>query len=560
MERTWLSHYEQGVPHDLELDPRTVVQFLDTSASRWPGRPAVTLKGKTLSYRVLKDHVDRLATALSRLGVERDSKVALWLPNLPQSVIGFFAVLRLGAQVVNTNPLYVEREIEHQFRDGEVTHVITCDFLWMGRLRGIMSRLPRIQHVVVTSIPDYLPFPLRLLAPFKLRKAGQLVDVPPDPRVSLFRDLVSRTPPTPPAVEYGLDHPAVLQYTGGTTGVSKAAVLTHRNLTANAQQCLAWFPALDHGGEVFLACLPYFHVFGMTVAMTWPVSCGAHIVLMPNPRDVAEMVNNIVKYRVSIFPAVPAMYIAVNNYPGVDRKDLRSVKACFSGSAPLPLEALRRFEELTGGTITEGFGMTETSPVTHINPMKAVRKPGTIGMPVSSTWVKVVDPETGECLPVGEEGEMCIKGPQVMTGYWKQEEETRRVLRDGWMHTGDLARVDPDGYFTIVGRKKDMIISAGYKIYPDEVDQALHTHPAVLEAATIGVPDARTGESVKSYVVLKPGQVALPEEIVAHCRTLLAAYKVPRRVEVVASLPKSPMMKILRRSLRDGEQAAPPPV
>jgi len=553
MDRFWTKHYEAGVPLDLELEPLTVLDFLDQSVATWGNRPALTLKGKTLSYRQLQDQVDRFATALAALGVKKDSRVALWLPNLPQMVIAYFATLRLGAQVVNTNPLYVEREIEHQFNDAGVSVVVTLDYLWWYKLRGMLSKT-KVQHVVVTSIPDYLPFPLNLLAPLKLKKTKQYIQVPKEDGVHFFKDLIARTPPAPPKMTISLDDVAVLQYTGGTTGVSKGAMLTHRNLSANVQQSACWFPSTQPGNEVLLACLPYFHVFGMTISMLWPLRTGAHIILAPNPRDIPDLVKAIRKHRVTIFPAVPALFVAINNFPGVDKLDLSSIRACFSGSAPLPVDVMERFEKLTGGRITEGFGMTETSPVTHVNPLHGLRKPGSVGIPVPGTDAKVVDVETGDTeLPLGQEGELCVRGPQIMAGYWNQHEETAKALRDGWVYTGDLARVDEDGFTFIVGRKKDMILAGGLNVYPDEVDRILFAHPAVLESATIGVPDERCGEHVKSFVVLKPGQSLDKEELMAYLVVQLARYKLPREIEFIPELPKSAMMKILRRELRERE-------
>ncbi len=553
MDRLWTRHYEEGVPVDLDMEEMTVVDYLDHAADVWGRRPALTLKGKTLTYRQLRDQVDRFATALAGLGVEKDSRVALWLPNLPQMVIGFFATLRLGAQVVNTNPLYVEREIEHQFNDAGVSVVVTLDYLWWTRLRGILDRTS-VEHVIVTSIPDYLPFPLSWLAPLKLKKTGQYVKVPREEKVHFFTELIGSTEPDPPRPSYPLEHLAVLQYTGGTTGVSKGAMLTHRNLSANVQQCHSWFPIVVEGEEVLLACLPYFHVFGMTVSMLWPVMDGAHIVLAPNPRDIPDLVKSITRHGVTLFPAVPAIFSAINNFPGIEKLDISSIKGCFSGSAPLPVEVLQRFEELTGGKITEGFGLTESSPVTHVNPLMGMRKVGSVGIPVPGTDMKVVDVDTGtEELGPGEEGELCLAGPQIMDGYWNRPDETARTLRDGWLYTGDLARYDEDGYTFIVGRKKDMIVAAGYNVYPDEVDDVLFSHPAVLEAATIGVPDPKRGETVKSFIVLKPGAEATVDDILAHCKRELAAYKVPRIIEFVDELPKSSMMKILRRELRERE-------
>jgi long-chain acyl-CoA synthetase len=555
MDRIWTTHYDPGVPADLSFTPRTLVDMFESTCREFAGRPAVTLKGKTLTYADLKAQVDRFAAGLAGLGVRTDSRVAVWMPNLPQFVIAYFATLKLGAQVVGTNPLYVEREIEHQFNDAGVHVVVTLDFLWWGKLRGILNRTP-VEHVVVTSIPDYLPFPLNLLAPLKLRKTGQYVKVPREPRVHFFRELLATGAPPVPAPAFGWDHPAQLLYTGGTTGVSKGAVLTHRNLSCNAQQAAAWFPMVVPGQEVLLACLPYFHSFGNMVSLLWPFSLGAHIVLAPNPRDLADLVTSIRKYRVTLFPAVPALYNGIINYPGIDRMDISSIKACFSGSAPLPVEVMTRFETLTGGKITEGFGLTETSPITHVNPLNGLRKPGSIGIPLPATDMKIVDGDTGTReLGLNEEGELCIRGPQVMSGYWNRPDETAQMIRDGWLHTGDLARLDDDGYAFICGRKKDLIIVSGYNVYPDEVDQVLFAHPKVLEAATIGVPDERRGERIKSYVVLRPGERATAEEILEYCRRELAPFKVPREIVFLPELPKSAMLKILRRELREREMA-----
>ena len=553
MERIWTKHYEKGVPADLVMEPLNVVDFFERTVEQWGGNTAVTLKGKNLTYREVKDMVDRFATALAGMGVKKDSRVSLWLPNLPQSVIAYFAILKLGAQVVNTNPLYMEREIEHHFNDAGVTVVVTLDYLWWYKLRPMLGRT-KVEHVVVTSIPDYLPWPLNWLAPLKLKKTHQWVKVPKEKNVHFFKKLIAETPPEPPQVSFPMDHVAVLQYTGGTTGVSKGAMLTHANLSANVQQAAMWFPSLQPGKETLLACLPYFHVFGMTVSMLWPVRIGARIVMAPNPRDIEDLVRSISIFKVSILPAVPALFVAINNFPGLRKYDVSSVKACFSGSAPLPVDVMVRFENLTGGRITEGFGMTETSPATHVNPLTGLRKAGSVGVPVPGTDMKIVDVETGETeLGIGQEGELCVRGPQVMAGYWNRPDETANALRDGWIYTGDLARVDEDGFTFIVGRKKDMILAGGYNVYPDEVDNVIFSHPAVLEVATIGVPDERCGEAVKTFVVLKPGETLTEEALKAFCKHELAAYKVPKLVEFLPELPKSSMMKILRRELRDRE-------
>ncbi len=558
MERVWHRQYEEGVPTSVPASEQTVVDAMYRSAERFADRPALSFKGKTFTYARLREMVDRLATGLADLGVEKNSRVALWLPNLPQMVIGYYATLRLGAQVVNTNPLYVEREIEHQFNDAGVTHVITLDYLWMGKLRGIRDRT-RVEHVIVTSIPDYLPFPLNFLAPLKLRKTGQIAKVKREPGVHLFKEVLRDHAPNPPAVEVRPGDLALLQYTGGTTGVSKGAMLTHANVETNARQCAAWFPFVREGEEVLLGCLPYFHVFGMTVSMNWPILVGMHIVLAPNPRDISDLVKSITKQKVTIFPAVPALYVAINEFPGVDQLDLSSIRGCFSGSAPLPVDVLERFERMTGGKITEGFGLTETSPVTHANPLNGLRKPGTVGVPFPGTDSKIVDVQDGDSeMPVGEAGELIIRGPQVMAGYWNRPSATAQTLRDGWVYTGDLAIADEDGYVQIVGRKKDMIVVSGFNVYPDEVDAVLISHPAVLECATIGIPDPKRGETVKSFLVLVEGQSVTTEEIREFCKSQLAPYKVPWYVEFLDELPKSSMMKILRKDLRAQETGEQP--
>ena len=555
--RIWHRSYDSGVPPDIEFEEIPLPRVLDRSARAHGDAPAVIFLNCRLTYRQLKEEVDRFATALAGLGVTRDTRVAIQLPNLPQAVIAYYATLSLGAQAVMTNPLYVEREITHQWNDAGCAVAVVADFVFEGRIRGIRHELP-VKRYIIASIPEYLRFPLNLLAPIKLRKTRppSIAKVEPDEGIRFMKTLIRTTPPDPPKVTLAMDDLALLQYTGGTTGLSKGAMLTHRNLSYNAQQVGAWFTDTTPGREVCLAALPFFHVFGMTVSMNYPVLVAAAMVLLPNPRDIPQMAKAIATHRVTLFPGVPAMFNAINNFPGVDTVDLSSVTSCFSGSAPLPTDVLERFERLTGSKIVEGFGLTETSPVTHTNPLKGTRKIGSIGVPVPETDAKVVDLADGVTeMPTGTAGELIIKGPQVMKGYWNRPDATRDMIRDGWLYTGDIANVDPDGYFFIVGRKKDMIIAGGYNIYPDEVDRVLMGHPAVLEAATIGLPDQKRGETVKSFVVLKTGHAATNEEVIEYCRKELAAYKIPRQVEFRAELPKSAVLKILRRELREQELA-----
>ncbi|MEO2092854.1 MAG: long-chain fatty acid--CoA ligase [bacterium] len=549
----WHDHYDPGVAPSLDYPDVPVGELLSRTARELPEATAILFMGRRMSYRELQADVDSLATAMARLGVEPGQRVAIHLPTLPQTVIAYYAALTIGAQVVLTNPLYTAREIEHQWEDSECVLAVTADFLWDRVVRPARSQLcPK--NYITASIPEYLRFPLNFLAPFKLKRQDPplYAKVRPEAGVHSFSDLIARTPADPPRPKVAMDSLAVLQYTGGTTGVSKGAMLTHRNLTVNVEQIQAWFPELERGHEVTLICLPLFHVFGMTVGMNWSVRSGSAMVLMPNPRDFKLLVSSIAKYRVTVFPGVPALFNGLNNFPGIEKHDVSSVKACFSGSAPIPDDVLGRFEALTGARIVEGFGMSETSPVATCNPLCGTRKIGSVGLPVSDTRVKVVDVDEGTReLPFGEEGELLVHGPQVMGGYWNRPEETALTLKDGWLYTGDLATMDADGYVRIVGRKKDMISAAGFKVYPDEVDGVLMAHPDILESATIGVPDERRGETVKSFIVMMPSKTLTIEEIDAFARLSLAAYKVPRKIEFLDELPKSTVMKVLRRELRE---------
>ena len=551
--KTWHRFYDPGVPPLLEFEDITLPGFLERSAAEYPDATALIFLNRTMTYRELQADVDRFAAALARLGVGPGIRVAVQLPNLPQAVIAFYAALSLGATVVMTNPLYVEREIEHQWNDAGCTVAVVADFLFDRRVAHIRETLA-VEHYVIASIPDFLRFPLNLLAPLRLRRADPplLASVKPGPGVHLMRSLMKQTAPDRPRPAIAMDDTALLQYTGGTTGVAKGAMLTHRNLSCNVQQVTAWFVDVRRGGEVMMGVLPFFHVFGLTVAMAFPLSVAGAVVLMPNPRDMPQLIASISKHRVTLFPAVPAMFSAIVNAQGVEKLDLTSVRSCFSGSAPLPPDILQRFEKMTGGKIVEGYGLTETSPVTHANPLDGRRKIGSIGVPLPNTDMKVVSLDDGTTeVGVGKQGELLLKGPQVMRGYWNAPEQTAAAFTDGWFRTGDIAAVDADDYTFIVGRKKDMIIAGGYNIYPDEIDAVLVAHPAVLEAATVGIPDPKRGETVKSFVVLRPGQRATADELTEYCRREFAAYKVPRSFAFLDELPKSSALKILRRELQN---------
>lgn len=556
-QRVWHRFYDEGIPSALEFEDITIPELLQRAARSHPDRAALIFRNQRMSYRELKDQVDRLATALAELGVTRETTVAIQLPNLPQFVIAYYAVQSLGAVATPTNPLYSPREIEHQWKDAGCAVAVLPDFIYQNRVLEIRDRLP-VKHYIVASIPEYLAFPLNLLAPLKLRKQKPplIARVQPGRGVHLFKSLTRRTKPRPPAPAIGMDDVSTLLYTGGTTGTSKGAMLTHRNLSYNIQQVRAWFAGAVEGEEVMLGALPFFHSYGLTVAMNIGIRLAATIVLIPNPRDLDAIIASVLKHRISLFPAVPATFQAICQYPGVEKLNLSSIRLCNSGSAPLPVEVLHRFEELTGAKISEGFGLTETSPVTHCNPLYGKRKVGSIGIPLPNTEHKVVDIEQGtEEQPPNTPGELILKGPQVMKGYWQKPDETAHMMRDGWIYTGDLAKIDEDGYCFIVGRKKDMIICSGFNVYPDEIDRVLMAHPAIMEAASIGIHDPKRGETVKSFVVLRPGQRVTADEIRAYCKKQLAPYKVPEYVEFLTELPKSTVLKILRRELREQELA-----
>jgi long-chain acyl-CoA synthetase len=554
MNRPWLNFYDEGVPHTLEYPSITVPDFLRQSARRFPSQVATIFMGGRLTYSDLHDQVDRLAAQLHAMGVRKGDRVAIMLPNCPQTVIAYYATLSLGAVTVLTNPLYVERELEHQWGESGVETAFVLDLLW-SRVEPLRHKLP-LKRIVVTGVQDYLPFPKNWLFPLRARRQGNRVKVPSDPAILPFRRLVRGQASPPPRVDLSPDDLACLQYTGGTTGLPKGAMLTHRNLVASVAQIRAF---LLHGHrdaeDRAIAVLPLFHVYGMNGVMNLGTHLAATLILLPR-LDIKMLVDAIRTEHPTFFLGVPALYVAVNSYPGVDQIDMTSIKMCFSGGAPLPVDVIESFEARTGARIAEAYGMTEASSVTHVNPRRGVRKFGSVGIPIVGTDARIVDVETGTHeLPAGQAGELLVKGPQVMAGYWNQPEDTDHILSDGWLHTGDIATMDEDGYFYIVDRKKDMILSAGFNVYPREVEEVLYQHPKILEAAVIGLPDKVRGEKVTAYVVLKPGETASAHEIRAFCRERLAPYKEPRAVHFRDELPKSMAGKVLRRVLRDEELA-----
>lgn len=547
----WLRFYEPGVPPTLTYPETLVPALLDETAARVGGAPATVFFGATMSYGTLHALADRFAAVLRRLGLQPGMRVSVHMPNCPQFLIAYYGILKAGGIVVPFNPLYVEREIAQQLTDSGAEVTVTVDMFY-PRIAAVRQQT-KVREVIVTGINDYFPPHLRVLYPIKARREGHYVAVPQAKDVHRWRPLLESVSSVPP-VRTDPKNPAVLLYTGGTTGTPKGAVLTHRNLLCNTLQTRSWYTKPRTGTESTLAVLPFFHSYGMTSVMNHAVSLGTRMILLPR-FQVDDVLKAINRYHPTTFPGVPTIYTALINHPNIRQFDLRSISACISGAAALPVEVQSRFEALTGGRLVEGYGLTEASPVTHTTPIFGLRKPGSIGIPIPDTDARIVDTESGtRTLGPGEVGELVIQGPQVMQGYWNNPKETAQTLRGGWLYTGDLARMDDDGYFFVVDRKKEMIITGGMNVYPRDVEEVLYAHPAVMEAAALGVPDAYRGEVVKAFVVLKPGAQVTADDLIQHCRGGLAPFKVPKTVEFRTQLPKSLIGKILRRVLSEEER------
>ena len=574
MERPWLKEYDSGVPSTIDYPKVPVHQFLLDTAAKYPDKPAMVfgnvveplggaLMDATMSYGQLLQLTLRFTAALQKLGVQKGDRVAVHLPNCPQFVIAYYATLMAGGIVVPCNPQYTPRELKHQFSDSGAKVAVTLSLTYplVKQVRGDTQ----LEHVVVANIKEYFPGLLKFLfSVAKEKKEGHFQDISGDANTYWFQDLLAQTSAKPQPVAVTPEDTGVLMYTGGTTGVSKGAQLTHRNLVANALQVRWWMSDSKEGQEVMMSALPLYHSYAMTVCMNQTIYLAGMMILIPNPRILDHVLKSINKHRPTLFPGVPAMYVSITNHPDVGKYDVSSIRACVSGAAGLPPEVQQGFEKLTGAKLVEGYGLSESTPVTHVNPIYGKRKEGSwIGVPISDTDSMITDLETGETvLGSGDIGELCIQGPQVMKGYWNMPTETSNVLREHpalgpgvWLHTGDIARMDTDGFFQIVDRKKDMILgTGGYNIYPREVEDVLYEHPKVLEAAVAGVPvGTERGERVKAYVVLKPGETATEQEIIDYCRENLAPYKVPKFVEFRSELPKTMVGKILRRVLIEEE-------
>jgi long-chain acyl-CoA synthetase len=565
--RPWFASYPEDVPKTLEPYPeKSLYSILGESAERFPDRPAVTWVvpgGKTLTYRQLRDEAERFSAALVKLGVKKGDRVGLILPNCPQYVIAYFGTVRIGAVIVGNNPLYTKRELGHQLKDAGCDVVVVLDQLY-SNLQSVEEEFtPR--ETIVTSVTDYMKFPISMLAPIKLKKEAKhegkpWPPVPSDAKVRRWKDVMRGGGGVPRVAEVDAKKDAAgFIYTGGTTGLSKGAMLSHFNLVSNCMQGASWFADLRDGEEAVMCVLPFFHSYGMTVCMNIGIIKAAKLVLMPR-FELEATLKAIATEKPTLFPGVPRLYIALNEADETKNYDLKSIRACLSGAAPLPLVVAQKFEGITGSRVVEGYGLTETSPITHANPITGKRKEGSIGLPIPDTDCKLVDiDDSSKDVEPGQEGELAIAGPQVMLGYWNRQKETDEMIRTDqtgvrWLHTGDIAKVDEEGYFYIVDRKKDMILVSGFNVYPTDVEQALYRHPAIEKVAVVGVPDNTTGEAVKAFVVLRRGEGASPEEIVKWARAELTGYRAPKQVEIRNSLPETLVGKVLRRVLLDEEK------
>ncbi|RLD03763.1 MAG: hypothetical protein DRI32_06880 [Chloroflexi bacterium] len=556
MEYPWIKNYDKGVPTHIEYPKKPLFHFLEESAEKFPERACTIFKGATISYKEMNEITDTLAGALANLGVKKGDRVGIFMPNTPQFVMAYYGVLKAGGVVVASNPLYTAKEIAHQANDAGIEIMLVMSNFYQT-VKSAQDQT-KIKTVIVTNLKETLPALTRVLFTLAVeKKGGHRIEGGLAEGDLWMKDLLAKyTPADRPKLDIGPDDSCLFQYSGGTTGVPKGAVALHRNIVANSLQITKWMPGLKVGGEVVLMAIPLFHVYGMVSGMNFAMATGASLVMVPNPRDLKDLLENISKYHASIFPAVPTLYNAINNNPDVlaGKYDLSSIKACISGSAPLMRETKERFEELTGGKVFEGYGLSEAPTATHCNPLEGVNKTGSIGMPLPDVICKIINLDDGETeMKTGEIGEVIVSGPQVMHGYHNMPTETANALRerDGktWLYTGDIARMDEDGYFYIVDRKKELIKPGGFQVWPREVEEAISAHPKVLEVGVAGIPDPYRGETVKAWVVVKPGETMTVEEVRDFAKETLAKYKVPSHVEFRDELPKTTVGKILRREL-----------
>ncbi|WHX65669.1 long-chain-fatty-acid--CoA ligase [Peribacillus frigoritolerans] len=553
--KPWQAIYPEQIPAVLSYEDKPLYSFLKESAEEFPDKVSIHFQGKELTFREVHESALKFAAYLKSIGLQKGERVAVMLPNCPQGVISFFGILMAGGVVVQTNPTYTERELEYQMKDSGAKMILVMDILF-PRVSAVASRTD-IEHIIVTAIKEYLPFPKNLIYPFIQKKQyGIVINVEHEGNHHLFSEIMKRkvteeVDTVPIDVNNDL---ALLQYTGGTTGFPKGVMLTHKNLLANTKMCNAWLYKNKRGEERILAILPFFHVYGMTTVLVLSVMEGNTMIIMPK-FDVEATLKTIQKQKPTMFPGAPTMYIGLLNHPDIAKYDLSSINACISGSASLPLEVQEQFEKITGGKLVEGYGLSETSPVTHANFIwDQPRVKGSVGLPWPDTDSAILSLESNEELPPNEIGEIAIKGPQVMKGYWNRPDETEKTFKNGWLLTGDLGYMDEQGFFYVVERKKDTIIAGGFNIYPREVEEVLYEHEAIQEVVVAGIPDPYRGETVKAYVVLKKNAKVTEEELNEFARKNLASYKVPRSYEFRDELPKTTIGKILRRVLIEEEK------
>jgi long-chain acyl-CoA synthetase len=547
-EKVWHKFYPPGVPKNVDYQKLTISQALTRSAEKFPNRPALEYMGKRITYKQLDGMVNQFAKALVDLGVKKGDNVAVCLPNIPQVVIADMAIFRIGAVIAQNNPLYTERELEYQLNDSGSTVIVTMSLL-VPRMQGLMNKT-KIKKIIACHIHSYLPFPKKQLFPY-VKKAMHR-EIEETDSVKEFTSLMKKYSAEPVADKSKWDELATIIYTGGTTGVSKGVMLSHKNLSVNVQQIQTWFPYLEFGKDSMVATYPMFHSAGNIISC-FIIWMGWEQILIPRP-EPKGIIEILKRCKPQWLPGVPTIFVGLLNDPDFRKLDLTFIKGFFSAAAPLAPETLRDLKDLTGATMSEIYGMTEVSPAATITPSSGTIKPGTVGIPIADTDIKVMDPETGKKeFGPGETGEIIIKGPQLMMGYYNKPKETKEAIRNGWFYTGDLGFFDKDGYLSVVDRKKDMVIAGGYNIYPVEIDNLLYEHPKILEACCAGVPDKYRGETIKAFVVVKPGETLTEEEIIAYCKKNLAAYKVPKLIEFMDELPKSVVGKVLRRKLRDME-------
>lgn len=554
--RPWYQHYDEGVPRNLQYPAVPIFHYLEESARTYPEKPCTLFKGSVVTFREMNLLSDRIAAGLAALGIHKGDRVGLFMPNMPQFVMAFFGILKVGAVVVAINPLFTPPEIQHQVNDAGVEVLFGWNELY-ERLK-IAQPKTNIRTMIITAFGDtFPPFPRsvsasggnQLKTPIRTLQSGDI----------WFQDFLAEYKPEGrPSTRIGPDDAALFQYTGGTTGIPKGAIALHRNIVTNMLQTKAWLDNLIEGEEIVLMAIPVFHVYGMVFGMLFAVAAGDSMVLIPNARDLKDLLEAIRVYRPTVFPGVPTLYNGINNHLDViaGKYDLSSIKACISGSAPLMQETKDRFEALTGGRLREGYGLSEAPTATHCNPILGENRTGSIGLPFPDVDARIISLEDGvTVMPVGEIGELVIQSPQMMQGYHDMPEETANTLRtlpDGsgpWLFTGDIARMDRDGYFYLVDRKKELIKSSGYQVWPREVEEAIASHPKILEVAAAGIPDSYRGEVVKAWIVIKPGEHLEVSEIQAWCKETLAPYKIPAQIEFRTELPKTAVGKVLRREL-----------